>query len=141
MNKKLKTNKFLQLSQQLFGIIVLSLYAFTILEAGSSQAKPVRNQPQNPNYPTLLPPTTSSFAAPVARLDDWRFYPEVLQLEFTLSAGITPRYFYLPQPPRIVVDLPDTKLGYVPTKQNYSGAIQRIRISQLKAASPALCWI
>ncbi|WYL93121.1 MAG: AMIN domain-containing protein [Gloeotrichia echinulata IR180] len=133
MNNKLKTNKFFQLSQQLFGIIVLSLYAVTILEAGSSQAKPVTKKPQNHHHPILPPPTTTSFAQQVARLDDWRFYPEVLQLEFTLSTGITPRYFYLSQPPRIVVDLPDTKLGYVSTQENYSGAIQKIRVSQLKA--------
>jgi hypothetical protein len=77
--------------------------------------------------------TNSSIAAPAARLEDWRFYPEAVQLEINLSAGTTPRYFYLAQPPRMVVDLPDTKLGYVPTQQNYSGAIQRIRVSQLNA--------
>ncbi|MCV3215273.1 AMIN domain-containing protein [Plectonema radiosum NIES-515] len=77
--------------------------------------------------------TNSSIAAPAARLEDWHFYPEAFQLEINLSAGTTPRYFYLAQPPRMVVDLPDTKLGYVPTLQNYSGAIQRIRVSQLNA--------
>ncbi|MFH7025170.1 MAG: AMIN domain-containing protein [Heteroscytonema crispum UTEX LB 1556] len=77
--------------------------------------------------------TGSSDVQTVARLEDWRFYPETSQLELSLSAGTTPRYFYLAQPPRLVVDLPDTKLGYVPTQQNYSGAIQRIRVSQLNA--------
>jgi hypothetical protein len=77
--------------------------------------------------------TNSSIAAPAARLEDWRFYPEAFQLEINLSAGTTPRYFYLAQPPRMVIDLPDTKLGYVATQQNYSGAIQRIRVSQLNA--------
>ncbi len=77
--------------------------------------------------------TNSSIAAPVARLEDWRFYPEAFQLEINLSAGTTPRYFYLAQPPRMVIDLPDTKLGSVATQQNYSGAIQKIRVSQLNA--------
>jgi hypothetical protein len=106
MYKGLTTRQFLQWSKRLLG---LSLYAVVTLQAGSS------------------------VAAPVARLDDWRFYPDTWQLEITLSAGTTPRYFYLSQPPRLVVDLPDTKVGYVSTNQNYAGAIQRIRVSQLDA--------
>ncbi|NEU72523.1 AMIN domain-containing protein [Hassallia byssoidea VB512170] len=84
-------------------------------------------------YAAITLETNSSIAAEAARLEDWRFYPEAFQLEINLSAGTTPRYFYLAQPPRMVVDLPDTKLGYVPTQQDYSGAIQRIRVSQLNA--------
>ncbi|WP_235006698.1 AMIN domain-containing protein [Calothrix rhizosoleniae] len=72
-------------------------------------------------------------ASPRARLDDWRFSPQTLQLEFTLSGSTQPRHFSLRQPDRIVVDLPNTKLGYVNTKQNFSGAVQSIRISQLNA--------
>ncbi len=72
-------------------------------------------------------------ASPRARLDDWRFSPQTLQLEFTLSGSTQPRHFSLRQPDRIVVDLPNTKLGYVTTKQNFSGAVQSIRISQLNA--------
>ncbi|MBH8555779.1 AMIN domain-containing protein [Nostocaceae cyanobacterium CENA357] len=106
MYKRLTTRQFLQLSKQILG---LSLYAAVGLETGSS------------------------IAAPVAKLNDWRFDPKTLQLEITLSAGTTPQYFYLSQPPRLVVDLPDTKLGYVSTNQNYAGAIQRIRVSQLDA--------
>ncbi|MBW4670794.1 MAG: AMIN domain-containing protein [Cyanomargarita calcarea GSE-NOS-MK-12-04C] len=82
----------------------------------------------------VAPFETSTFAAsPVGRLDDWRYYPDASQLEFTLSTGTKPKLFYLAEPPRIVVDLPSTKLGNIPTQQNYSGAIQRIRVSQLKA--------
>ncbi|WP_414563875.1 MULTISPECIES: AMIN domain-containing protein [unclassified Anabaena] len=102
MYKKLAIRQSLQWSQRLLG-----LYAFIALQTGISTA------------------------APVARLNNWRFNPEVVRLEITLSAGTTPQYFYLPEPPRLVVDLPDTKLGYVPTTQNYVGAIQRIRVAQL----------
>ncbi|AKG24391.1 hypothetical protein IJ00_02040 [Calothrix sp. 336/3] len=77
--------------------------------------------------------TEHTLAAPVAKLEDWRFSPEANQLEITLSAAIQPQYFYLAQPPRLVVDLPGTKLGYVATRQNYSGNIQSIRVSQLNA--------
>ncbi|MEA5505013.1 AMIN domain-containing protein [Halotia wernerae UHCC 0503] len=106
MYKALTTRQFFQWSQWLFS---LSLYAAVTLETGSSTA------------------------APLAKLNDWRFNPKAVQLEITLSAGTTPRYFYLSQPPRLVVDLPDTKLGYVSTNENYAGAIQRIRVSQLDA--------
>lgn len=77
--------------------------------------------------------SSSSIAAPLTKLDNWRFNPKTLQLEITLSAGTTPNYFYLAQPPRLVVDIPNSKLGQVPTQQNYSGAIQSIRVSQLNA--------
>ncbi|MBD2436696.1 AMIN domain-containing protein [Nostoc sp. FACHB-110] len=73
-------------------------------------------------------------ATPITKLNNWRFNPKTAQLEFTLSAGTTPHYFYLSQPPRLVIDLPDTKMGRVVTKQDYSGSIQRIRVSQLNAS-------
>ncbi|MDH6059275.1 AMIN domain-containing protein [Chrysosporum bergii ANA360D] len=82
-------------------------------------------------YAVTFLQTGSSFAAPVARLDNWRFYPEAVELEINLSASTTPKYFYLAEPPRLVVDLPNTKLGYVSTIQNYWGAVKRIRVSQL----------
>jgi hypothetical protein len=70
--------------------------------------------------------------SPIAMLQDWRFDPNTLQLEVTLNAGTTPQYFVLNQPPRIVLDLPDTQLGNVSTEQNYSGAVQKIRVSQFQ---------
>ncbi|MER3588595.1 MAG: AMIN domain-containing protein [Mastigocladus sp. ERB_26_1] len=93
----------------LFKISLFSLYAAFALEAGISSA------------------------VPISKLEDWRFDPEALQLEITLSAPSQPRYFFLSQPSRIVVDLPSTKLGYVSTQQNFSGAIKSIRVSQLNA--------
>ncbi len=82
-------------------------------------------------YAVISMQAGSSVAAPTARLDNWRFYPEAVQLEINLSASTTPKYFYLAEPPRLVVDLPNTQLGNVPTIQNYVGAIERIRVSQL----------
>ncbi|AFZ04283.1 AMIN domain-containing protein [Calothrix sp. PCC 6303] len=67
------------------------------------------------------------------QLEEWQFFPEYNQLEFTLSSPSQPKYFYLSQPPRLVVDLPNTKLGRLSTQQNYSGTIQRVRLSQLNA--------
>ena len=82
-------------------------------------------------YAAVAFDTNSSIAAPTGKLEAWRFSPQGSQLEISLSAPSRPQYFYLSEPPRIVVDLPGTKLGYVPTQQNYSGAIERIRVSQL----------
>ncbi|MDY6899296.1 MAG: AMIN domain-containing protein [Cyanobacteriota bacterium] len=82
-------------------------------------------------YAAIAFNTNSSIAAPTGELEDWRFSPQGSQLEISVSAPVKPQYFYLSQPPRIVVDLPDTKLGYVPTQQNYNGAIQSVRVSQL----------
>jgi AMIN domain len=81
----------------------------------------------------LTMPSITIAVAPNAQLQDWRFSPEFGQLEFTLSGASVPKVFFLSQPSRLVVDLPGTKLGFVPTQQNYSGAIQRVRLSQLDA--------
>ena len=82
-------------------------------------------------YAAIAFNTNSSIAAPAGRLQDWRFSPQGSQLEISVSTPVRPRYFYLSQPSRIVIDLPDTKLGYAPTQQNYNGAVERIRVSQL----------
>ncbi len=84
-------------------------------------------------YGVFTLPSMTIAIAPNAQLQNWRFSPEFGQLEFTLSAASQPKVFFLSQPARLVVDLPGTKLGFVPTQQNYSGAIQRIRLSQLNA--------
>ncbi|MCC5619847.1 AMIN domain-containing protein [Nostoc sp. CHAB 5715] len=107
MDQGLKTRQFCQWRKQLFSISLLGFCAAIALE------------------------TCTTAATPVAKLENWRFSSKTQQLEITLSAGTTPRYFYLTQPSRLVVDLPNTKLGKVTTQQNYSGAIKSIRVSQL----------
>ena len=65
-------------------------------------------------------------------LANWRFDPAESQLEITLNDGTTPRYFLLAQPPRIVIDLPNTQLGRAETQQTYSGAVRQVRVSQFQ---------
>ncbi|BBD66890.1 hypothetical protein NIES4072_58330 [Nostoc commune NIES-4072] len=109
MDQGLKTRQFCQWYKQLFSISLLGFCAAIALG------------------------TCTTAATPVAKLENWRFSSKTQQLEITLSAGTTPRYFYLAQPSRLVVDLPNTKLGKIITQQNYSGAIKSIRVSQLNA--------
>ena len=106
MFKQIATQKLVSGCKQVLKFGLFSFYAALSLSAGRSLAEPI------------------------ARLENWRFYPEAQQLEVMLSGSSQPRYFYLPQPPRIVVDLPDTKLGYVPTQQKFYGNIRGIRVSQ-----------
>ncbi|NET69750.1 MAG: AMIN domain-containing protein [Sphaerospermopsis sp. SIO1G2] len=65
-----------------------------------------------------------------AKLNQWEFNPKSQKLEITLSATTKPEYFYLHQPPRLVVDLPNTQLGNVDTKKTYPGTMQKVRVSQ-----------
>jgi len=133
MNKRLSNRQFFHWYKQLSWMILLSFCAAMTLETASSAAQPVTTKSNLHRLPaTQRFQTASSPAKPLARLENWRFSPEALQLEMTLSAASHPHYFYLAQPSRIVVDLPATKLGHVPTRQNYSGKIQSIRVSQLK---------
>ncbi|MBD2664519.1 AMIN domain-containing protein [Richelia sinica] len=104
MKTVLRTNNVLPICQHILGV---TLYASISL------------------HPSI------SFALPSVQLNKWQFNPKAEQLEIVLSAGTTPELFYLPEPPRLVLDLPNTKLGSVSTAKNYQGNIQRIRLSQL----------
>ncbi|MBD2625655.1 AMIN domain-containing protein [Trichormus variabilis] len=104
MKIKLRTRKFLP--SCLFRVSLFGLYTAITLNTGIT------------------------LATTFAKLNKWQFNPKSQQLEITLSAATKPEYFYLPQPPRLVVDLPNTQLGKVDTQKNYPGTIQRIRVSQ-----------
>lgn len=119
MDKRLKNRQFFRFCKHLFRVSLFGLYAAMLYG--------------NTLSVYALETGNSGNVAPAARLLDWRFYPEALQLEISLSAASQPRYFYLRQPSRIVIDLPGTKLGNIPTQQNFSGAIRSIRVSQLNA--------
>ncbi len=73
---------------------------------------------------------TATLPAQAALLAKWRFDSANNQLEFTLQDKTTPRYFLLTQPPRIVLELPNTQLGKVATVQNYAGVVREVRVAQ-----------
>lgn len=71
-------------------------------------------------------------AAQAASLTQWHYDPNANRLEVTLDQGITPRYFLMAQPARIILDLPDTAVGAVQSQATYSGAVRQIRVSQFQ---------
>lgn len=73
-------------------------------------------------------------AAPLqaAQLTQWSFDASSRILTVTVPNGRSPDYFLLAQPPRIVINLPDTDVGNVPTEQSYSGMVRHIRVGQFQ---------
>ena len=76
-----------------------------------------------------------SYPAQAAVLSDWTFNPNTQQLEVTLPQDITPRYFLLAEPARLILDIPNTQVGEVVMERAYSGPVRRIRVSQYNADS------
>ncbi len=65
-----------------------------------------------------------------AELTAWQFDPLKTQLELTIEGEITPRYFILSDPLRIILDLPDTAIASAVPPQFYSGAIRQISLDR-----------
>lgn len=76
--------------------------------------------------------TVAAIARPAEAtvLSNWAFDSGTRQLQVVLPNGITPRYFLLAEPTRIVLDIPNTDVGNIPTEQTYAGTIRSIRIAQ-----------
>lgn len=75
---------------------------------------------------------TGILPAQAALLAKWRFDPAINQLEVTLEEETTPHYFLLAHPSRLVVELPNTQVGKVASKENYSGVVREIRVGQFQ---------
>jgi hypothetical protein len=63
-------------------------------------------------------------------LTRWEFDPKTNQAIFTLEEETTPKVFFLADPPRLVVDFPDTQVGDITMEHQYLGAVTEIRASQ-----------
>lgn len=72
-------------------------------------------------------------AATAARLQSWRFDAAANRLEFLTDEVIQPRVQLLPNPVRLVVDLPGVQLDRPTLNQAYSAAVRSIRIGQFDA--------
>lgn len=66
-------------------------------------------------------------------LESWQFDQTQNLLEFTTDEGVQPRAQLVPDPTRLVIDLPGTVTGNVQRSQDGSGAIEQIRVGQFDA--------
>ncbi|MEM9137683.1 MAG: AMIN domain-containing protein, partial [Cyanobacteria bacterium P01_F01_bin.42] len=68
--------------------------------------------------PSLLGGLLLSLPAQAAQLQFWRFDQNQNRLTFTTNAAIQPRVQLIPNPTRLVVDLPGTQLSRPTVKQS-----------------------
>lgn len=73
-----------------------------------------------------------ALSEPVRALENWQFDASSTQLVISLPKGVTPHYYLMAEPARIVLDLPHTDVGAVATEQAYSGAVRQIRVAQFQ---------
>ncbi len=68
-------------------------------------------------------------------LNDWMFDPASQAVSLTLPNGVTPDFFLLAEPARIVLEIPNTTLGSVTASEQYSGAVRNIRLTEVAGGS------
>ena len=80
----------------------------------------------------IAPVAALVIAAPVraATLQNWWFDPQTNQLIFTTDGAVQPQAQLLLNPTRIVIDLPNTRLGGSTSPQAMGGAIREVRAGQ-----------
>jgi len=67
----------------------------------------------------------------VLALENWQFDAGKEQLVISLPKGVTPRYYLMAEPARIILDLPNTEIATA-TEQSYGGAVRQIRVAQFQ---------
>ncbi|HEY9826214.1 MAG TPA: AMIN domain-containing protein, partial [Stenomitos sp.] len=72
-------------------------------------------------------------AAQAARLQFWRFDASSNRLEFTTDDTVQPRVQLIPNPVRLVVDLPGIQLNRPTVNQAYNAAVRSVRVGQVDA--------
>jgi N-acetylmuramoyl-L-alanine amidase len=72
----------------------------------------------------------SALPAQAGQLQSWRFDRGQNRLEFTTNEGVQPTAQLIPNPTRIVVDLPNTTLGRSLINEVIGGQVSNIRIGQ-----------
>jgi len=71
-----------------------------------------------------------SSSALAGQLTYWRFNPQSNQLVFTTDEGVQPKAQLIPNPTRLVVDLPGTTLGRPSVSEQFGGIIRSMRVGQ-----------
>ena len=73
-------------------------------------------------------------AAIAAEERHWEYDPYTNELQITSEE--TPDYFILADPPRIVIDIPNSNFGKNSSQENYPGLVRTIRISEEAGIRP-----
>jgi len=84
---------------------------------------------------STMPATMILAASPAVATTNspqWQFEPATSRLEMALKEGVTPRYFLVAEPARIVVDLPTSVVATKQTQQTFTGSIRQVRVSQFQ---------
>lgn len=68
--------------------------------------------------------------ATAEELKNWSFDKVTNELTFSLPDTILPEFFLLAEPPRLVLDIPETEMGDIEPDQTYNGDVQNIRVAQ-----------
>lgn len=84
--------------------------------------------------------STIIFALPAqaAKLLFWRFESNQNRLVFTTDSRVQPRAQLIPNPTRIVLDLPGITLGRPSVEQSIGGTIKSVRVGQFNAQTTRL---
>ncbi|MGQ9836420.1 MAG: N-acetylmuramoyl-L-alanine amidase [Cyanobacteriota bacterium] len=67
----------------------------------------------------------------LSRIDNWHYNPEQGRLEVNTQGEVRPFLFVLQDPPRVVLDFPNTRFGRDPQTQTFSGRVRSLQVSQL----------
>ncbi|MCF2972471.1 N-acetylmuramoyl-L-alanine amidase [Synechococcus sp. Nb3U1] len=81
-----------------------------------------------PPQPALAQTTTTTG---LSRIENWQYNPEQGRLEVNTQGEVRPFLFILQDPPRVVLDFPNTRFGRDPQTQTFSGRVGSLQISQL----------
>ncbi|MEM9804069.1 MAG: AMIN domain-containing protein [Cyanobacteria bacterium P01_D01_bin.56] len=68
--------------------------------------------------------------ATAEELKNWSFDQVTNELTFSLPDTILPEFFLLAEPPRLILDIPETEIGDIEPDQTYNGDVQNIRVAQ-----------
>jgi N-acetylmuramoyl-L-alanine amidase len=66
------------------------------------------------------------------RLQSWRFDASQNRLDFITDEGVQPRAQLVPNPDRLVIDLPGINFGRPATSESFNGAIRSMRVAQFE---------
>ncbi|WP_457404266.1 N-acetylmuramoyl-L-alanine amidase [Thermostichus sp. MS-CIW-30] len=83
----------------------------------------------------LFPPESvqaQAITAPgLSRIERWYYDPQQGRLEVNTQGEVRPFLFVLQNPPRVVLDFPNTRFGQEPQTQTFAGRVTSLQISQL----------